>query len=140
MLCVRNLVVVCSSLMAGGLVLGFAGCDNGPSIVSGTVTLDGKPLKQGAISFIPTAGDAPTAGGGIRDGAYTVEAPAGAKRVEITGYEVVGQVPAYGNDKNGPMKEVTKSIVPPTYNTVSNLTAEIKSGKNENVNFELKSK
>jgi hypothetical protein len=138
--CVRKLGSLTACLMLGGFVLALAGCGNSPSIVSGKVTLDGVPLKQGAITFIPSAGDAPTAGASIRDGTYTVEAPPGGKRVEITGFEVVGQVPAYGNDKNGPMKEVTKSVVPPKFNQNSNLTADIKSGKNENVDFELTSK
>ena len=133
--CVRTVVL---GLLVLSLPL-LVGCDNGPSVVSGKVTVDGTPVKTGGITFVPANGDGPTAAGTIIDGAYTAEVFPGAKKVEITGYEVVGQVPAYGDPK-GPMKNVTKAVVPEKYNLHSNLTAEIVDGANENVNFELSSK
>jgi len=126
-----------ASLMVGAIAL--TGCDSGPSTVSGTVTVDGKPLENGAISFLPSAGEGPTAGTSIKAGKYTAEVPPGSKRVEITGYEVIGQEPAYG-DPNGPMKDKTKSVVPPKFNQQSTLTADIKPGANDNLNFDLTSK
>jgi hypothetical protein len=51
-----------SQKTVGGLILAMAatlitvGCGDGPeSTVSGLVTLDGKPLDRGSVSFIPTA-------------------------------------------------------------------------------------
>ena len=133
--CVRTVVL---GLLVLSLPL-LAGCDNGPSVVSGKVTVDGTPVKTGAITFVPANGDGPTAAGTIKDGAYSAEVFPGAKKVEITGYEIVGKVPAYGDPK-GPMKNVTKAVVPEKYNLHSNLTAEIVEGTNENLNFELTSK
>jgi uncharacterized membrane protein len=135
---VRASVLLSVALFCGG-ILAVAGCDSGPSTVSGKVTLDGAPLKKGTISFLPSDGLGPTAGASVSDGAYSAEVFPGAKRVEIRGYEVIGQEPAYG-DPNGPMKDITKSLVPPKYNDGSSLTADIQSGANENVNFEVTSK
>jgi len=132
---VRNVV----ALLALATVLAvFVGCEAKPSTVSGKVTIDGKPVPRGGITFLPFDGDGPTAAGTIRNGEYSAEVFPGKKRVEILGYEVVGQVPAYGDPK-GPMKDVTKAVVPPKYNQHSDLTAEIQVGNND-INFELDSK
>jgi hypothetical protein len=52
------------------LSLSALGCGRGKSTVSGTVTLDGKPLSAGQIVFIPQG--APAVSGEIKDGQYSV--------------------------------------------------------------------
>ena len=72
-----------SGTLAALLVL--AGCSE-PKMaeVSGAVTLDGQPVKRGAISFIPLDGNTPTAGGEIRDGRYTATVPITTMKVSIS--------------------------------------------------------
>lgn len=123
-------------LLSAAVVCGCGG-DSQPT-VSGKVTLDGKPLENGAISFVPADGATATAGGIITNGEYTVEVPAGAKKVEITAAKVVGQRPAYEGNPNSPMIDITESIIPERYNTKSELTREVKAGENT-LDFELTS-
>jgi hypothetical protein len=52
------------------LLLPALGCGRGKSSVSGTVTLDGKPLYTGTIVFIPEG--APAVSGEIKEGQYAV--------------------------------------------------------------------
>jgi len=37
------------------LIVGICGCGESPQAISGRVTLDGQPLSEAAIQFIPTA-------------------------------------------------------------------------------------
>src|SRR5215510_3955324 len=56
---------------AAGLLL--SGCASSDVSISGTVKLDGKPLADGDIQFIPTPGTSgPDAGAVITDGKYKV--------------------------------------------------------------------
>lgn len=57
----------------GSLVLIAAGGCEHPTGVQGSVTLNGQPIKKGAIAFRPTDGMGPSAGGMIENGEYTVE-------------------------------------------------------------------
>lgn len=65
----------------------LTGCGGGSgSTVSGSVTVDGKPLDDGYISFYPAPNTpGPTTGGEIKGGKYTVRGVAiGKNRAEIT--------------------------------------------------------
>lgn len=85
-------------LAVGALALVcVVGCRNSSGlekvVVSGAVTLDGQPIPNGEIRFIPTAGTiGPVSGGPIKDGAYTAKAkggvPLGDHQVEIRAYRV----------------------------------------------------
>lgn len=59
-------------LLAVGFALA-AGCSDSGATVSGQVTYEGEPVKQGYITFAPADGKGPVAGGAITDGRYTVE-------------------------------------------------------------------
>lgn len=62
----------------------LAGCDKSTSI-QGRVTLNGKPVEEGTISFRPTDGKGPSAGGVIAYGEYSVpKASVGTKVVILT--------------------------------------------------------
>lgn len=63
------------------LLLALAGCSSdGRMTASGTVTLDDKPLKSGAISFQPAPGSpGHSAGGQIIDGEFHLPADHGLK-------------------------------------------------------------
>jgi hypothetical protein len=67
-----------AALLALTLLAGCSGGD-GRIGISGTVTLDGKPLDNGSIHFEPTAENsaAPSSGGTIANGAYELPASSG---------------------------------------------------------------
>lgn len=134
------------------LLAGVLGCSTGPSMgtVNGTVTLDGKPLADGTINFIPTAeaaapgGAAPAAeaspvvGTTIHDGKFTVEVPLGKMRVEIHANKVVGQHRAY-DTADSPLVPIVVEVIPTQYNANSTLTIDVQRGS-QDVPYDLKSK
>ncbi|QEG36418.1 hypothetical protein Pr1d_37320 [Bythopirellula goksoeyrii] len=66
--CERSLsVVLC---VIGALLL--VGCGGKPASVSGTVTLDGKPLERGVVGFAPVNGGMRAAGMIQSDGSYVL--------------------------------------------------------------------
>jgi len=134
------------------IVVGVAGCggsDEGPprAGAKGSVTLDGKPLVEGVIRFIPI-GDSkgPKSFATIKNGSYSVDAAhgpvVGKHRVEIESTDDGGfdlndeaSLPRLQAQKQ-PVQVVT---VPSVYNSRSELEAEISpDGPNEK-NYELSS-
>ncbi|MFL6547018.1 MAG: hypothetical protein ACJ8LM_17785, partial [Candidatus Udaeobacter sp.] len=67
-------------------VIVACGCSGKPPMgdVKGTVTVNGEPLSEGAVRFIPVNGNTPTTGGTIRDGKFRVTVPVSKQRVEIS--------------------------------------------------------
>ena len=120
------------------------GCgDTRRQSVEGTVTFDGEPLDRAAITFFPLAGTlGPAAGANIEEGKFRVKRDkgtfAGTFRVEIAKYDVIpGQFMA---GKDGPIP-VQGNILPVRYSTEnSELTAEIKAGEKNVLQFDLTSK
>jgi len=109
----------------------LAGCSSSQyPTVEGEVTLDGQPLQEGGISFVPLDGQTPTAGGSIQDGRYSLEVPPGTKRIEITATKVIGQRQAYEGDPNSPMIDITESLIPERFNMRSELQFDVKPGVN----------
>src|SRR5688572_26319207 len=80
-------------------LIGIAGCSqSGPerADVSGTVELDGQPIDEGAIQFIPVQGtQGPSAGGVIKDGKYAIPrgngVVVGKNRVELRSFKYTGK-------------------------------------------------
>ncbi|UUO06091.1 hypothetical protein M4951_22365 [Blastopirellula sp. J2-11] len=126
------------------IVLALVGCgrEGVPRVeVSGAVSLDGQPLKEGMILFSPT-GEGPSASGDIREGSYEIERDAGPSpgnyRVEIRAYRDTGR--KRKDAATGLMEDVIVGIIPPKYNNQSTLAVEIQpDGPNEH-NFELQAK
>lgn len=82
-------VRTCFAAVAWGLLV-LTGCGGGPvAVVSGTITVAGKPLSEGSIHFEPVQGDGKATGANIVDGHYQlsedVGMPPGRKRVTIRG-------------------------------------------------------
>ncbi len=121
------------------LFLFVVGCQHGPEIapVSGSVTLDGRPLDSAEVSFEPREGRASHALTD-KDGHYqlrytrdTMGALVGSHIVRIKSLtELMGP--------NG-QSIVRPQIVPARYNTRSELHEEVKSGQQNAINFDLKS-
>lgn len=141
-------------LIRGALALLLAcgcgcGCGSGDGLprqrVSGSVTLDGKPLESGSITFDPEDPGRANAVSGfamIRGGSYAIAAAAGLTpgqyRVSIvsTGGEAAPATEAPG----APPRKVAEGLVPAKYNTHSSLKAEVKPDGTGPVDFALTSK
>lgn len=124
------------------LVCAFAwmsGCSgNGLQDIKGQVTVNGVPVKDGSISFLPPDGKGPTARAIIIEGQYSCKVSPGTKRMEINGFKVVGRRRADPRDMSTPIIDVKEEIVPARYNTATTLTCDVKSGK-YTYDFELQS-
>ena len=133
---------VFTSFLFAWLLLLIAGCGDNQVRIRGNVTLDGKPIDTGAISFIPDdLSKGQTAGASITLGEFQVVGnnlpPPGLYRVEIRGQKKTGkQIPAGSPSPPGTMLEETIEAVPAKYNHNSELKQELKTGDN-NINFEL---
>ncbi len=111
----------------------LAGCGGErPAEVTGTVTIDGQKLAEGEIIFESADGSKTPAAAPIKDGAYTVMILPGAKKVRI-------------NASRPPKKRdpvladaARESMLGPEYNEKTTLTADVKPGKNEGVDFQVK--
>ena len=118
-----------------------AGCGGGGSpdvgLVTGTVTMDGKPLENAEVVFSPPNGRpsmALTDSSGKYELTYirdTKGAVPGTHKVRIT-----TRPEAVADDYSGP---AFKEPIPIKYNAETTLTAEVKAGENT-FNFELQSR
>ena len=102
--------------------------------VRGLVTLDGKPLETGTITFLANDGT-PVAGGPIKEGLYTRRIPLGTFKVTIRAWREVRRP----GIKEIPPIPVTEVPLPARYNNATELRVEVKAGKNE-LNFDLRNK
>jgi hypothetical protein len=130
-----------------------SGCSRGrddlPRVpVSGTVTMDGKPLPEGVILFSPIGeATASSAGatGAIKEGTFSIpreDGPVpGNHRVSISRTDVI-EVPAVkGKQSIGAgRKRLGPELIPARYNSKSELTRQIKRGGATDLTFELRSR
>lgn len=134
--------MLAKSLRLSGLMLSlfFAGCGpTGPRsdlpLVSGEVTYDGKPVKEGMITF-QTGGDQGSEySANILDGRYQIQMPKQKMKVAITGWEEVpGQFRVDPNNR-GEKLPLKTQFIPKEYNTDTTLEVEI---SKSNQDFQLK--
>jgi hypothetical protein len=118
------ILIVCCALLGGCTKKSDRGT------VTGTVTLDGEPLKSGAIHFVPADGRTAAADATITDGKYTVELPPGEKRVTISSPKVVGKRKMY-ETADSPTVDVVQELLPAKYNSKSDLTYTATAGSQE---------
>jgi hypothetical protein len=124
----------------------LAGCGKvgNHAAISGTVTLDGKPLERGSILFEPI-GDTRgvVTGGEIKDGRYNLprsKGPAiGWNRVRIQAVRKTGRMMPNPMGPPGSMNEVYEGAIPARFDTESILKVEVHSGDNT-ANFAAESK
>lgn len=137
-------------LLTAAAVALAAGCGGGGvAPVSGTVTLDGKPLAHATVTFEPAGGGKEPGPGsaGTTDaaGRYVLAlnttggpgAVVGPHRVRVTAY--AGDA---DGDSSAPPTSGTvhrKPLVPAAYNTQSTLTFEVPAGGSSAADFALKS-
>lgn len=117
-------------------VLAVAGCgaESRTAAVSGTVRLDGAPVEEGAIQFIPLE-PGPSAAAVISHGQYKIErargAAIGSNRVELRAFKESDQKVQDPTQPPGAFVRQRVPAFPPEYNTESTLVREIKPGDNQ---------
>lgn len=119
----------CCLFGLSAVLLLILGCSQGPRSyrVTGTVTLDDKPVLDGDIHFIDTTGRWGAEVAKIKDGRYEVLAKAGPKRVEISASRILP-----GGARGGGGEPVAEEYIPEEYNATSRLAADVTAdGKNE---------
>jgi len=136
--------------LAASLLIGLVGCaeklDQLPrEAISGTVTLDDQPLKDGTIQFLPdaTASDEATfAGGRILEGKFDVPRDQGPTPGRYSVTIISGGTASSGvTAETIPGEGVPrKEKIPAKYNTRTKLTAEVKKGGPNTFEFPLKTK
>ena len=117
----------------------FTGCSQGPAmgLVTGEVTLDGKPLEKGHLEFTPLDGQGQTGGMQITGGKFSGPIPVAKMRVKIHAPKVIkGAYQAYAG---APLEDDVVEALPARYHEKSDITLDVKRGKQE-VKYELQSK
>lgn len=128
------------------LLVGCGGSNRGA--VKGKVTIGGQPLQNGQISFVPLDPKiGPTAGAVIATGEYQIDADrgplAGEYQVQIHAMRKTGKKIWDGmGDENAPPSkknyvEEVEELIPPKYNTASQLRAKIKPGQVNAYDFDV---
>jgi hypothetical protein len=117
----------------------IVGCmgDSKHGTLSGTVTLDGQPLKSGLIRLIPVDGQTASADATITDGKFSTTAPIGDKQVWISSPRVTGKRKAY-DTPDSPTVNNVEELLPAQYNSASTIRAKVTAG-NQVLKYELKS-
>ncbi len=136
-----------SCIIALGLLASLPGCSSdGPQVVdvSGTVTLDGKPVPAAVLTFIPQVPDgSPSYGRTDADGKYTL-AFTRSKSGAMLGQHVVEiETQKLSADEVADLKAEGQEppayvAIPKKYRAKGGLTAEVKSGGNQ-LDFKLTS-
>jgi len=117
-------------LMAISILSGCGGETYAPELgsVTGKVTMEGKPLADATVTFIPADGP-PSAAITDASGTYRLKFKNGADGA-LPGKHTV----TISTDKDGSGAAET---VPAKYNKNTTLTAEVKAGENPPIDFEL---
>lgn len=131
--CIRGAVVLLMCALVVGC--GSGGSQEPAYKVSGTVTVDGKPMADGELYFkTPKTGDFQLVQ--VKDGRFEGEAKAGDRRVEIYAYRTEKKALMPG----GPEETIKINTIPNQYNSDSKLTATVKPEGPNQFQFELSSK
>jgi hypothetical protein len=105
------------------------GCGPSLSTVSGNVTVDGKPLEKGAISYAPADNQGSPVTANVAGGKYELQVQAGKKFVQISAPVLVGKKKQY-EGPDAPYDEFYDESLPPQYNSKTTLTFDVQPGKN----------
>lgn len=116
----------------------ITGCSqsDGPKLypVTGKVTFEGEPVKEGRITLRKVDGDKRSYSGSISEGRYELTAEAGPSAVEVIASRLI---PGKFDRSNGTPEPVGEMYIPKKYNEATTLQVEVKSGSND-FPFDLK--
>jgi hypothetical protein len=137
----KTLRCVCCYSLAIALMCSLAGCNSeklpGLGTVTGTVTMDGKPVPDAMISFEPTTpGMSAALGKTEANGNYELYYSRGHKGAPLG--ENIVKITTFGETGDEDNRQVRKETVPTKYNVKSELKADVKRGSNK-FDFDLKS-
>jgi hypothetical protein len=123
------------------LALLAAGCSDGKTEVSGTVRLNGQPIQEGSINFIPIDGNrGPGAGAVITDGKYHIPRTGGVtpgkNRVEIRAFRNNGRKVQDPTGKPGTLADERSPAFPAEFNDKSTLVREVRPGS-DTIDFDI---
>lgn len=109
------------------LSLAFIGCGpRDPRVtIQGAVTLDGEPLPNGQVIFIPNSPALGAAGGAIADGVFTVTTYKGPHKVEVHAEKQLTRPVPSGAPPEAGITFV--SIIPKRYNEKTTLSFDVQS-------------
>ena len=124
----------CCLMLASVVTLPGCGRGDAPQLgqVTGVVTLDGQPLPEAQVEFLPASGRPSSAETG-QDGRYRLRYSADFDGALVGPHTVKIHTAVDGR------VDRQKELVPPRYHAQSELSAEVKSGSNT-FNFDLQSK
>src|SRR5262249_31875677 len=132
----RSFAGAAGLLAAVLFVVGCGGSKTGE--VTGAGTIDGQtPPVGSSITFIPTDGNGPSAGGTLQDGKYTAPVSVRMGKGPIPAPEPAARKTQAGPGGGG--ERVVGSLLPAKYNDNTELTFEVKPGRQEK-NWELSTK
>jgi hypothetical protein len=124
----------------------IAGCSGGNTdklarvTVQGKVTIDGTPLDEGLITFVPSGFEGPPAGAPIKDGAYAIarqDGPiAGLHMVSVYSRMPTGKKTPDPEDRTVLIEERVETI-PAKYNVKTELKADVKKEGENRFDFDL---
>jgi hypothetical protein len=120
--------------LAAALLL-LAGCSGNRAEISGTVRLNGHPIEEGSINFIPVEGaTGPGTGAVIKDGRYHIPRDKGAtvghNRVELRAFVSTGRKVKDPTGKRGTLTDERVMAFPPEYNDRSTIVKDVQPGSN----------
>jgi len=128
------------------LCVAVVGCSNDPRPpISGNVTFDGVPIKEGSIAFLPEDGTGAGGSAPIVNGKFTANVSSGKMVVQIYGTRepTAEEAQAQANNPmgggtmpgSGPQKV---QFIPAKFNSATELRADIQKTQ-KNLDFDLKS-
>lgn len=121
------------------VVLAFAGCGSSDiGYVSGTVTMDDKPLAGAVVEFFPEPTGAPAIGLTDKDGKYELTLGRDTKGVKVGDNKVQISTADGGNGDDDGYGAAGKETVPARYNVNTELKETVKAGNNT-IDFKLES-
>lgn len=138
-------------IFLSSIVLQFIACGCGGSTgpvtvtVSGSVSLNGKPVPSGQIIFNDVAGVEKAYAGLIQDGEFSFPSTLGQKKVSISSpQEVIGKSTVVGGTPGDPVSTENPALeiveaIPSRYNETTTLTADVTSNGENEFPFELTS-
>lgn len=121
-------------MMPAALLALAVGCGGGEprGDVQGAVTFDGQPVAAGVVSFERTEATGPGRNVPIRNGTYDASGDAGlapgAYLVRISAGDPTAMAPGAEDDQHAPVHY--RPLLPPSWNTQSQLSVEVRDGGN----------
>jgi len=126
-------------LLIVGCVL-LTGCSQSTThgVIEGKVTLDGQPLKEGTVRFVPMDGESQTSSAAIAEGEFVATVPVGQVRIQYSAPKLMGKQKMYDTE-DSPTVDVVGELLPNRYNIRSDLELTVEPGKNSHeINLDSK--